>query len=643
MSKSISLPKRTVAVGLALAVALWLTGAALLLPTASAETTEETIQSLLDQIAALQAQVAALTGGSMASCYSFTRDLTVGMSGADVTALQDYLTGTGNFTFSGGSTGYFGPITQAAVAAWQADNGVAPPAGYFGPISRAKYNSICTPGTSGGTSGSTALQGGEGYFRNFELLGDPSSETVYESDDQQVIGWHYEAQDSDLRTERVRVRFDGTANTEKKPWKSLEEVCLYHGSDEVDCESADSSSDWSEATSNIYEKTFAGLSEVTREGDDSEWYVGVMTPNSVDSALDGDTWTVSIQQDGVRAVDAAGVDVTGPSSAISETYTLDTAAQGKLELSLDSSENEDHVAQADDTNSTDNVTLLTWDMEAKDGSVDITDLAVDITSANSATGDVGDMVSSLTLYRDGSKIKTESVGSTATDTSITFDNIDQTQDEGTETWMVKGKVKNIDGSTFYQGDGLQLNIDNNDVTAEASNGDAITPTGGTITGGQVIFYTDGVQLAFVDASAVKSTDGSAGGVDDVGTFTIRFDVTAFGHDVYVPTGATNSAVSAGDSNGAGYTATVGNVSSTLAADLDSTANDGTNSTFKVDKDNTERFTMTVSVTAATGSTDFVTVALNSLGWATSDQSTSTDVYTFNLGDFKTAALSLTPR
>ena len=165
MSKSISLPKRTVAIGLALAVALWLTGAVLLLPTASAATTDETIQSLLDQIAALQAQVLALQGGTAgAACYAFTRDLTLGVSGADVTALQDYLTGTGDFTFSGGSTGYFGPITQASVAAWQAANGVAPAVGYFGPISRAKYNSVCTPGTSGetGTTGQTALSGGEG-------------------------------------------------------------------------------------------------------------------------------------------------------------------------------------------------------------------------------------------------------------------------------------------------------------------------------------------------------------------------------------------------------------------------------------------------------------------------------------------------
>lgn len=115
---------------------------------ANAATVEELtaqINSLLATISSLQVQLASMTGGSTApaagSC-GFTRSLTMESEGADVTCLQDYLTGTGHFTFSGGSTGYFGSITRTAVAAWQAANGVAPAVGYFGPISQAKYNSL---------------------------------------------------------------------------------------------------------------------------------------------------------------------------------------------------------------------------------------------------------------------------------------------------------------------------------------------------------------------------------------------------------------------------------------------------------------------------------------------------------------------
>ena len=160
---TISLPKRAVAVGLAFAVAILLTGAVSVIPTASADdTTDHTIEQLQEQITSLQDQLAALSGGDGGGgeCYAFTRDLYNGVgSGDDVTALQDYLTGTGHFTFSGGSTGYFGPITQTAAGAWQADNGVAPTAGYWGPISRAAYNSVCTPGDGDDDAGFLRLHG----------------------------------------------------------------------------------------------------------------------------------------------------------------------------------------------------------------------------------------------------------------------------------------------------------------------------------------------------------------------------------------------------------------------------------------------------------------------------------------------------
>ena len=116
------------------------------------------INALLATIAALQAQLAGTTGGSTGTtttACTFTRDLTVNSEGADVTCLQNYLTATGHFTHPT-ATGFFGPITRTAVAAWQAANGVTPAVGYFGSISRAKYTAVAgtvTPGTPGTGTG----------------------------------------------------------------------------------------------------------------------------------------------------------------------------------------------------------------------------------------------------------------------------------------------------------------------------------------------------------------------------------------------------------------------------------------------------------------------------------------------------------
>ena len=117
-----------------LSTAAMLSGAGVLLPQVAAAVT---IDELLAQIAALQAQLVTLQAASapVAGKCAFTQNLTVGSRGDDVKCLQTYLNVSPQ-------SGYFGPLTKAAVAKWQSDNGVSPAAGYFGPISRAKYSSV---------------------------------------------------------------------------------------------------------------------------------------------------------------------------------------------------------------------------------------------------------------------------------------------------------------------------------------------------------------------------------------------------------------------------------------------------------------------------------------------------------------------
>ncbi len=67
---------------------------------------------------------------------SLVRDLTVGMSGADVKALQEILIGQG-YGIAAGPTGYFASQTKIALSAFQKDKGVAPAIGYFGSLTRA--------------------------------------------------------------------------------------------------------------------------------------------------------------------------------------------------------------------------------------------------------------------------------------------------------------------------------------------------------------------------------------------------------------------------------------------------------------------------------------------------------------------------
>lgn len=116
-----------------------------LVPVAQAQS----IADLQAQIAALQALLAKLSaassgGSGAAMSYNFTRDLTVGSRGDDVKAWQEYLISKGHLA-AGLSTSYFGSLTKAATAKWQAASGVSPAVGYFGPKSRAVANAVSAP------------------------------------------------------------------------------------------------------------------------------------------------------------------------------------------------------------------------------------------------------------------------------------------------------------------------------------------------------------------------------------------------------------------------------------------------------------------------------------------------------------------
>jgi len=126
-----------------------MSGVMLLIPVAQAQSTADLqtqIAALLAQIQQLQAQLTAQQGGAAAT--TFTRNLTVGSTGSDVKALQQFLNSHGaQIAASGaGSPGsestYFGSLTKAALGKWQAANGVSPAAGYFGPVTRAKVNAL---------------------------------------------------------------------------------------------------------------------------------------------------------------------------------------------------------------------------------------------------------------------------------------------------------------------------------------------------------------------------------------------------------------------------------------------------------------------------------------------------------------------
>ncbi len=107
------------------------------------------ITALMAQITALQAQIQATTGGTTTSTSCFTMTLRRGMENDEIMSLQQKLKMDSTIYPEGLTTGYFGPLTEAAVQKFQVKYGIVSEGtpettgyGLVGPKTRAKLNEL---------------------------------------------------------------------------------------------------------------------------------------------------------------------------------------------------------------------------------------------------------------------------------------------------------------------------------------------------------------------------------------------------------------------------------------------------------------------------------------------------------------------
>jgi hypothetical protein len=118
-------------------------------PPVTATATSMTMPQMESLLTSLEAELNALEAqAGISTSFTFTHNLSLGMRGADVQALQHYLNTHGfpvvtTPTYAGSlgyETKYFGVATEKALSLFQMSVGIKPDSGYFGPITRAWAN-----------------------------------------------------------------------------------------------------------------------------------------------------------------------------------------------------------------------------------------------------------------------------------------------------------------------------------------------------------------------------------------------------------------------------------------------------------------------------------------------------------------------
>ncbi|QQR64844.1 peptidoglycan-binding protein [Candidatus Kaiserbacteria bacterium] len=626
-----------------------------------------TAEELQAQIDALMAQISALQGSTApaatpAAGCTFTRALTVGSQGADVKCLQDYLTPK-YFTNAGGSTGYFGSVTAAAVAAWQTANGVMPAAGYFGPVSQAKYAALmaAAPDTddsddtddTDGDNTSSDLSG-EASLKTVEINnGDDRNNVEEGSTEVEVADINVEFSDGDAMITRLDIALVGdNTPTEADPWKVFGDVSLViDGKTIKTIDASDKDNYLDEDDGSL---RFSGLDIVGLEDEETTITVVVDVTDNLDGAGSDADWTVKAGS--LRFVDAEDVttteggtgdledDWTGPTAD----FSIDTLGSGD-DLNLeDSDENPDATTIELSENDNTEEAIFAFDLAAddSDNAIKLDNLvSVVVTVAAAGPGsNLDTLVNDFRLEIGGESFSAESYSGAGSTSTIDFDiNGDFTIDaDDTVTAVLYADFNDMENAD--QGSTIFASVAPADIDAEGDDsGENVVVDGSTVTGATHTLRTSGLAVEQTSDTVTADENSDAITTDNAADFTLKFDVTSFGDSVYLPFGASASTTDLVD--GVGYSIVNTNTNAIVATGTHIagvSAAGGTTVTktnsFKVGSGSSVEFTLTVNYDpVASGS---YKLRLDTLKYASSDAATAVTTQDVSTQDIETDPITI---
>jgi hypothetical protein len=509
-------------------------------------------------------------------------DLKYGMKDSQVSILQTQLKSDPTVYPEGLVTGYFGPLTLKAVKAFQAKYNIIT-TGYVGPLTRGKLTELYCPATTGLPEGCTSTTGfspttghscaetvtypegctsttgfstttghpcsetvtlpagctsttgfspttgqscagtttttvapSEGYF-TFKQLASPANLTSAKkgTTNTAVLAFTLKANNSDISLKTIKLGFN------VRPWRYISKISLYEGSNLLKEVEAVSSAFEEVTVGSSYNLYLTGLDVPILKGETKTFTYKVDVPASPETT---GTVTLTLASNAIRGVDTVGLNV----YAAGETRTFTTAAAttGALELSINSGATKDKVELISTTDTTEHVTLATFDLKAKYNDIHITEIN-NVTLVKHSSNTLDKIILAAELWDGDTMLGSVTPGTNGTDADFTSLDIDIAKD-ATKTLTIKGSIAKIDAAATKEGDYTNVTLDASaaNIVCEDSLYNPITATG-SLTGKNVYFYTVAPVLTFV-SSDIKLDEN----LTDNATGHITFTVKALGGPIY---------------------------------------------------------------------------------------------------------------
>jgi hypothetical protein len=496
-------------------------------------------------IAGIVLAVVALVGVASvadAQTATFNTNLTVGSTGADVVALQQFLVAKGHLVMPAGvAYGYFGPLTRAAVAKYQTSKGITPAVGYFGPITRAAVNAeggvTTTPSVPGcpagalfnymtgqpcSTTPTTPSTGTREGNITVTLNASPAAGTkVYEGNDEKsVMAFDVKATDSDVWVKRVKIEL-GTSRTIYT--RMLDRMYLYHGNTLLGSVTLNSST-VSEDSSGTLSVMLSGFNVKVAKDARETFTVKIDAKSSIDSQYEnGSNRTLTIPSNGVRATDEAGIDIYGPASAINRAFQIHSPTNENAALSVARSGNTPDtgylVGSSNNNEDGNDIEVLRFRVEAEDDDVTVDEVGVQLSMSGTATA------TAVKIYRGSTLLGSASNNTSSGTTTVELDN-DLIVDEGGSVDLI---VKIDYVGAGYATSSVAASVYGYGINAENSEGEVVSPTGSAV-GNTLYVFKAAPEFTLVNTSVTRNaaTQSTVGTVDAQ----FVFDVTARGDRIY---------------------------------------------------------------------------------------------------------------